>query len=82
MKAKLVQIGNSRGVRLPKPIIEQANLGEEIDIQVKEGAVIISSTRQVRKGWAEAARLRHGRADDTLLDEPVATRFDQGEWEW
>jgi antitoxin MazE len=82
VKSKLVQIGNSRGVRLPKPIIEQANLGEVIDIQVREGVILISSPRPTRKGWAEAARLGHQRREDGLLDQPMDTQFDQDEWKW
>ena len=82
MKAKLVQIGNSRGVRLPKPIIEQANLGDVIEIQVREGVVLISSPREIRKGWAEAAQEMHRRAEDVLLDQPTATEFEQNDWKW
>lgn len=42
MKTKLVSIGNSRGVRLPKPLILQAGLTEEVDLRVRDGAIIIS----------------------------------------
>ena len=82
MKAKLVSIGNSRGVRLPKTMIEQANLSEEIDIQVKDGAVIITSSSEVRKGWAEAAKFQHQINEDDLIDKPTPTQFDKDEWEW
>ncbi len=82
MKARLIRIGNSRGVRLPKPVIEEAGLGEEIEFQVREGAVIIRSSRRPREGWAEAARLMHEREKDYLPDEPSATRFDEQEWRW
>jgi antitoxin MazE len=82
VKAKLVQIGNSRGVRLPKPVIDQAGLGEEVDIQVRDGAVVITSARPLRRGWAEAALSAHAHGDDGLLDEPVATQFDVDEWDW
>ncbi|MBI4719796.1 MAG: AbrB/MazE/SpoVT family DNA-binding domain-containing protein, partial [Chitinivibrionia bacterium] len=51
MKTRLVQIGNSRGVRLPKLIIEEAGLNDEVDLQVLEGAVIIRPLRAPRTGW-------------------------------
>lgn len=82
MKARLIRIGNSRGVRLPKPVIEQAGLQEEVDLQVREGAVILSSRKRPRAGWAEAARDMVGRGDDRLLDQPTPTRFDDAEWHW
>ena len=82
MRARLVRIGNSQGIRLPKPVIEQARLGEEVDIEVREGEVIIKSAQRIRAGWADAARELRERNDDRLLDEPVASRFDDKEWRW
>jgi antitoxin MazE len=82
MKARLIRIGNSRGVRLPKPVIEEAGLAEDVELQVRGGAVVISSRRRPRAGWAEAARrLREG-GEDRLLDRPTPTRFDDEEWRW
>ncbi len=82
MKSRLIRIGNSRGVRLPKPLIEEAGLEEEVEVQVREGAVVISSRREPRAGWAEAARQMRERGDDRLLEEPTGTRFDGEEWRW
>lgn len=79
MRTRLIRIGNSRGVRLAKPLLEQAGLDDEVDIRVEPGAVIITAAISPRAGWAEAAA-RHGPA--TLLDAPTSTRFDAGEWEW
>ncbi len=82
MKARLVRIGNSRGVRLPKPVIEEAGLTEEIDLRVREGAVVIMSAARPRSGWAEAAKQMRRQAEDRLLDEPTSTRFDDEDWRW
>jgi antitoxin MazE len=82
MKSRLIRIGNSRGVRLPKPLIEEAGLQEEVDVQVREGAIVISSRSEPRAGWAEAARRMRERGDDRLLDEPSSTRFDNEQWRW
>jgi len=82
MKARLIRIGNSRGVRLPKVVIEEARLGEDVELQVRGGAVVISSRRTPRAGWAEAARRLHEAAEGRLLDPPTATRFDNEEWRW
>ena len=82
MKAKLVQIGNSRGVRLPKPMIEEAGLKENVDIHVKEGSIIITSNLKLRSGWAESAKQMHNRNEDILIDEATATGFDETDWKW
>jgi antitoxin MazE len=82
VKTKLIAIGNSRGVRLPKPLIEEAGLGDEVDLRVHQGAIIITSAPAARRGWAEAARLMHKRNEDSLLDSAASTHFDESEWKW
>ena len=81
MKAKLVPIGNSRGLRLPKALIEQAALGDEVELQVLDDSIVISRSEHPRVGWAEAAS-RLAQTDDEQLDPMVLTRFDREEWEW
>ena len=82
MKAKIVRIGNSRGIRLPKPFIEQAGLTEEVELEVRDGEIVIRRVGRPRQGWEEAAQSLAERGEDTLLDRPVSTRFDREEWEW
>lgn len=82
MRARIVRVGNSRGVRLPKPLLEQAGLPDEVEIHAEPGRIIIESARRVRSGWAEAARAMAERGDDALLDEPTPTEFDLEEWTW
>ena len=79
MKARLVRIGNSRGIRLPKPLIEQAGLTDEVELRIHGGTITIRSAESARAGWAEAAKLMHERGDDRLLDPPTSTRFDDEE---
>ncbi len=79
MKARLVRIGNSRGIRLAKPVLEQAGLEDEVEIRVEPGALIITAAVSARAGWAEAAG-KYGPAP--LLDAPSATRFDDEDWTW
>ena len=82
MRARLVQIGNSRGIRIPKPFIEQAGLTEEVEIEVRDGAIVITARVAPREEWAQAAKRMHEAGDDALLDPPTATRFDEEEWTW
>ena len=82
MKARLVRIGNSRGVRLPKPLIEEAGLTEDVELQAQEGRIVISRVSHVRESWAQAAETLALREEDQLTDEPTATHFDDEEWNW
>ena len=82
MKARLIRIGNSRGIRLPKPVIEEAGLTDEVEVRVRDGAVVIYSTARPRAGWAEAAKTAASHDDDQLLDAPTETKFDREEWRW
>jgi antitoxin MazE len=82
MKTRLIRIGNSRGLRLPKPLIVQAGLTDEVDLQIQDGAIVISRTIAPRTGWAEAAISIHRDQEDRLLDEPRPTDFDKTEWTW
>ncbi len=81
MRSKIVRIGNSQGVRLPKLMIEQAGLSEEVELRVEAGQIVIAAPRVARSGWAEAAQRAHARGDDAL-EASGSTRFDETEWEW
>lgn len=82
MKTRIVRVGNSRGVRLPKVLLEQARLADEVELHAEPGRIVIRALRQPRAGWAEAARQMRERRDDGLLDPATPTRFDHQEWEW
>ncbi len=82
MKTRLVRIGNSRGVRLPKPLIEEAGLADEVELRVRSGAIVIAPVVGARAGWADAARRLRERSGDRLPEPPTPTRFDEAEWEW
>lgn len=82
MKAKIVRIGNSRGIRIPKLLLEEAGLGDQVELRVVDGGIMISAESGPRTGWAEAAALAAERGDNTLLDDVVPTRFDEVDWEW
>jgi antitoxin MazE len=55
MKTRLVRIGNSRGLRLAKPLIEQLGFEDEVEMRVESGTLVIRPSRVVRAGWADAA---------------------------
>lgn len=81
-KTRIVRIGNSQGIRVPRALLEQADLPEEVELHAQPGRLVVRAARRPRAGWAEAARAMHERGHDTLLDAPTTTQFDQDEWTW
>jgi antitoxin MazE len=84
MKTRIVRIGNSQGIRIPKPLLEQTGLSGEVDLSVRSASLVIRPARRPRTGWAAAFREMAKRGDDALLDEgaPLLTAWDEDEWEW
>ena len=77
VRAKLIKIGNSRGFRLTKPLLEVAGLADEVEIEAAPGVLTIRPSLQPRAGWAEAAAACDA---EGLIDEMTTTRFDDEEW--
>lgn len=72
MRTKLVKIGNSFGVRLPKAVIEACAFSSDLDLTVKGKSVVLTADKQPRQGWREAIQ-------DEISSKPL--RY-LGEWEW
>jgi antitoxin MazE len=79
VRAKLVKIGNSRGIRLAKPLLEVAGLADEVEIEPAPGLLRIKPSAHPMSGWAEAASSYE---PEGLLDELSASRFDDEVWSW
>jgi antitoxin MazE len=81
-KTRIVRIGNSRGIRIPKTLLDEADLPEEVELHAQPGRLVIQGVRRPRSGWGPAAKRMRARGDDRLLDEATSTEFDREEWEW
>jgi antitoxin MazE len=84
MKTHIVKIGNSQGIRIPKPLLEQTGLRGEVEIHAADNALVIRPARATRAGWAAAFQAMAGRGEDVLLDDvaPTLSRWDEDQWEW
>jgi antitoxin MazE len=82
VKTRIVRIGNSRGIRIPKALLEEAELANEVELHAEPGRLVVAGVRQARRGWGAAARRMRARSEDRLLDVPTSTRFDDEEWKW
>ena len=81
VKARIVPIGNSQGIRIPKPLLEQAGLVGDVELHAENGRIVIAAVRHARSGWADAAAALHARGEDGLLETP-SPACDAEEWEW
>lgn len=82
IKTRIVRIGNSKGIRVPKVLLDQAQLPEEVELYAEPGRLVVKGARGPRAGWADAARAMHAEGDDRLLDQPTKTGFDDEDWQW
>ena len=84
MRTKIIKVGNSQGIRIPKLFLEQTRLGDEVELEAQDDQIIIRPVTYPRQGWDEAFKAMAERGDDQLLDADLTgqTRWDQEEWEW
>lgn len=84
MKTRIVRIGNSQGVRIPKLLLERSNLAEEVELQAHDNQITIRSAREPRQGWGNEFKTMAAQGDDGLLDDDslVQTQWDADEWQW
>jgi antitoxin MazE len=82
MLVSVVPIGNSRGIRIPRNIINEFNIEDKIDLQIHEGEIVLKPVfKKTRQGWAEAFKKMHENSDDTMII-PDTTENVSFDWEW
>jgi len=84
MKASIVRIGNSRGIRIPKAVLEQTRLKGEVELEVRDRQILIRAVRKPRQDWGRKFRVMAEKGDDGLLDGDARdqTSWDREEWQW
>ena len=78
IRAKVVKIGNSRGVRIPRALLEQAGLTDEVEMTVDGSKLIIHSARLPRQGWDAQFASMAEHNDDLLLDQMAFNSMGRG----
>lgn len=81
MRADIVRIGNSKGIRIPAAILRECRMEYGVDLQVEEGKVILTPLKEPRLGWEEAFQDMHaaGKDEQLLADLPEE---DMEGWTW
>ena len=84
IKVKIIRIGNSKGIRLSKSLLEQYNMKDEVLLEAKKDSIVIHPVLNPRAGWEKSFEKMRLRGDDKLLDKGAehASEWDQEEWRW
>ncbi len=84
VKTRIVKIGNSQGIRIPKVLLEQSNLFDEVELELESDRIVVRPVRTARQGWDNAFQTMYQQGDDQLLDgEALAlSTWDEDEWTW
>ncbi len=83
MRSRIIKIGNSQGLRIPKPILEQTGIRDDVEIKVEKDQIIIRPVKNAREGWDAAFKVMGEQGDDELLiDDSIANAWDDDEWQW
>jgi antitoxin MazE len=78
MRLSVVSIGNSKGIRIPKAILDKYQISNSVEVEMREDGLVLRPVRKPREGWAEAFRQMHQNGDDRLVIPDV---FDNETWE-
>ena len=83
MRARVIKIGNSQGLRIPKPILEQTGIKDDVEIEVEKNQIIIRPVKNVRQGWDAAFKNMGKKGDDELIiNDSILNSWDEEEWQW
>lgn len=80
MEVAVVKIGNSKGIRLSKTLIEKYNIKDTVEMVLEEGHILIKPKAEPRKGWEKAFEKMHKNGDDQLLVSDVFENETFDEW--
>ena len=82
MKAQIIQIGNSQGIRIPKVLLEDSRITGDVDLELHPDGILIRNAQQPRSGWDEAFKSMAENEDDELAAGSTSTDFEKKEWQW
>ena len=81
MRAQIIRIGNSQGIRIPKTLLQDGKISGEVELELHDHGILIRSLQKPRATWEAAFRTVSEGEDDQPLA-PVTTEFERKEWQW
>ena len=80
MELSIIQIGNSKGFRLSKTLIEKYNIKDKVELILEKGYMVLKPISRPRKDWEEAFKEMHENGEDQLLFNDVFENENLEEW--
>ena len=80
MEVNVINIGNSKGIRLPKAILEQYNINDTLELILGKGKIILKPKSPARKGWEKSFKQMNANGDDKLMIDDVFDDEIFAEW--
>ena len=81
MRAQIIRIGNSQGIRIPKTLLQDGKISGEVELELHDEGILIRSLQKPRATWAASFRAVSEGEDDQPLSE-VSSEFERKEWQW
>ncbi len=80
MDISIINIGNSKGIRLSKTILEKYNINDKLELILEEKQIVLKPKSEPRKGWDKAFKKMRWQGDDNLLIDDVFADENFEEW--
>ena len=82
MKTRIVRIGNSQGIRIPKPLLREAGIEDAVELRLTSSGLVLEPVDSTRAGWADSAKKLADTSPAEDQDVFTPTAFDDSDWEW
>ena len=84
MRARVIKIGNSKGIRIPKTLLEQTGIMDDVELEIEKNQIVIRPISNPRIGWDNAFKAMAEKGDDALIDgeTSILNSWDEKEWQW
>ncbi len=84
MRARVIKIGNSQGIRIPKTLLEQVGIMNDVELEVEKNKILIRPISNPRTGWDNAFKAMADKGEDTFIDGEtnISHLWNEKEWQW
>ncbi len=80
MEVTVITIGNSKGIRIPKAVLEEYHINEKLEMTLEKNRIVLTPKTSPRKGWEESFRQMHANGEDNLFIKDLFDDENLDEW--
>lgn len=82
MKANIITIGNSQGIRIPKVLLDQSGLSGEVELELCDAGLLIRHAKRAREDWAESFKQMVENNEEEISEDFAPTNYAKENWRW